>query len=68
MCGIVALISIDGKPLDDALGEEQVEGKLDESLERIKHRGPDGKGIWISKERDVGELLLMIALAGDALS
>lgn len=48
MCGIVAIASLEGAiPLTD------LEQRLDESLERIKHRGPDGKGIWVDDERRV---------------
>lgn len=53
MCGIVAVVSADGASLDPYL--HGLEGRLDEALERIKHRGPDGKGIWIGDSRSVGE-------------
>lgn len=31
--------------------------ELDESLELIKHRGPDARGQWISPDKRVGPLL-----------
>lgn len=53
MCGIVAVVSVDGSPLDIKL--DNLETRLDEALERIQHRGPDGKGIWVDEERGVGK-------------
>jgi len=33
--------------------------ELDESLELIKHRGPDARGQWISPDKRVGPLLFL---------
>lgn len=52
MCGIVAIVSPDGSALDEYI--PGLEGKLDEALDRIQHRGPDGKGIWVDESRAVG--------------
>ncbi|WVQ95814.1 asparagine synthase (glutamine-hydrolyzing) [Kwoniella sp. CBS 9459] len=46
MCGIVALLTTQRGALSDDRG--QLTKQLDASLDRIQHRGPDGRGIWIS--------------------
>lgn len=53
MCGIVAVVSVDGSSLDTQL--DRLEGRLDEALEKIEHRGPDGRGIWVDDARNIGE-------------
>lgn len=53
MCGIVALIATGDVPLDKSIGD--VESSLDRSLDRIQHRGPDGRGIWVSDDRKIGD-------------
>ncbi|NEQ74452.1 MAG: asparagine synthase (glutamine-hydrolyzing) [Okeania sp. SIO2C9] len=44
MCGIVALFSND---------EQISESSLKLGMDSLKHRGPDGKGLWISPDRRV---------------
>lgn len=44
MCGIVAMLSAE-RPIDA--------GALDRSLSALRHRGPDGRGTWISKDRSI---------------
>ncbi|OCF42611.1 asparagine synthase (glutamine-hydrolyzing) [Kwoniella heveanensis CBS 569] len=48
MCGIVALLTTESGSLSDDRG--QLKEQLDASLDRIQHRGPDGRGIWISDD------------------
>lgn len=35
--------------------EKSLETEMDESLEIIKHRGPDARGVWISPNGRVGK-------------
>src|SRR6185503_19592040 len=44
MCGIVAMLSR-RKPIDPAA--------LKRATDRLRHRGPDGEGLWISPDRRV---------------
>lgn len=47
----------EGKP-NDVLGmgyKERLVEELEQSLERISHRGPDGRGVWVSADARVGE-------------
>lgn len=44
MCGIVAIFSR-GKPVDPLV--------LQRATDRLRHRGPDGEGLWISPDRQV---------------
>lgn len=59
MCGISCIIRLDRAQghaahcLDDP---ETLTKQLDESLELIKHRGPDSRGQWISRDNKVGTL------------
>ncbi len=46
MCGIVGIISISGNPIDRLV--------LERFTDSLKHRGPDGQGIWLSQNRDAG--------------
>jgi asparagine synthase (glutamine-hydrolysing) len=53
MCGIISAVTLRGhKP---ACGDhESLSKAVDESLDTIKHRGPDSKGQWISEDGRVG--------------
>lgn len=62
MCGISAAISLSPKALDPSIaGGKQQNGnaigasKLENSLEAIKHRGPDARDTWSSNDGRVGE-------------
>lgn len=48
MCGIAGLISINGKPVNGIERCLQVMNHIQ------KHRGPDGEGIWIHEQNQVG--------------
>jgi asparagine synthase (glutamine-hydrolysing) len=64
MCGISCIISLDRSQghAADCLGEPTTLAKqLDDSLELIKHRGPDSRGQWISPDNKVGTLSLRFA-------
>ena len=45
MCGIVGIYSLNGKPVDENL--------LIKMRDTMAHRGPDGAGKWVSKDRKV---------------
>jgi asparagine synthase (glutamine-hydrolysing) len=48
MCGIFGFVSAVGR------GKEESLVALDAGMERIRHRGPDGSGKWVSREGRVG--------------
>lgn len=52
MCGISVVIALHGTSLDD--GTRSIAAMLDESLDRISHRGPDSRGVWINDDKSVG--------------
>ncbi|OJD18904.1 asparagine synthase (glutamine-hydrolyzing) [Emergomyces pasteurianus Ep9510] len=61
MCGITASIALpldhgrgDAHDSDEAAPNESLTYKLQASLEKIKHRGPDGSGVWVSPDGSVG--------------
>ncbi len=57
MCGISAVVTLDGinaVSLDKSIYLQKLTRTLDESLDSIKHRGPDARGQWISENNRVG--------------
>ncbi|KAH0359192.1 asparagine synthase, partial [Aureobasidium melanogenum] len=56
MCGISAVVSLSPGSLDSSItapqniGDGSQSSKLDQSLETIKHRGPDARDTWTSKD------------------
>lgn len=46
MCGIAGIVNADGKPVDRR--------RLLAMRESLRHRGPDGAGLWFSDDGDVG--------------
>ncbi|OAX85389.1 asparagine synthase (glutamine-hydrolyzing) [Emergomyces africanus] len=61
MCGITASIALplghvhgDAHGSTEASPEDSLTFKLEASLEKIKHRGPDGSGVWVSPDGSVG--------------
>jgi asparagine synthase (glutamine-hydrolysing) len=48
MCGIFGLLA------NAPRAEEEVRRDVLRGLDRIRHRGPDGSGIWVAPTRDVG--------------
>lgn len=61
MCGISVIVALEGhlrgKDVNGANGDirPKISKELDQSLERIAHRGPESQGIWISEDNRVGE-------------
>lgn len=73
MCGISAVVTLDKRSQNTAIGLNQgkkkangdtgthgpynatIEAELNESLDRITHRGPDARGIWIGRQGKVGK-------------
>ncbi|PHH60125.1 hypothetical protein CDD81_2083 [Ophiocordyceps australis] len=56
MCGLVASIKdprvqANGSP--NGISVDKIKQQLEKSLELIKHRGPDGSGIWVSPDGNV---------------
>lgn len=52
MCGISAVIALHGTSLGD--GSQSMETQLNGSLDRISHRGPDSRGVWVNDDHTVG--------------
>lgn len=52
MCGISVVIALHGTTLDD--GTRSIAAQLNESLDKISHRGPDSRGIWVNDDQSVG--------------
>jgi asparagine synthase (glutamine-hydrolysing) len=48
MCGIAGIASLDGSPVPDLAAGLEVLGRM------VDHRGPDGRGSWSSRSRNVG--------------
>ncbi|PHH82724.1 hypothetical protein CDD82_5079 [Ophiocordyceps australis] len=49
MCGLVASIK-DPRVHSKGISVDKIKQQLQDSLELIKHRGPDGSGIWVSPD------------------
>lgn len=52
MCGISVVITLHGTSLDN--GMQSIQDQLNESLDRISHRGPDSRGVWVNDDQTVG--------------
>lgn len=48
MCGIMGLVSLRRQPIP------RLEAKLEGMQRLLRHRGPDGAGLWVSDDRSVG--------------
>lgn len=46
MCGIAGILNFNDKPLNQHLIKQMTDSLI--------HRGPDGEGIWISKNKNIG--------------
>jgi len=70
MCGISCILAVGGHtPTHISSNHACVNGNsteskrkkllqgLDQSLDQIKHRGPDSRGYWISQDNEVGTLV-----------
>jgi asparagine synthetase B (glutamine-hydrolysing) len=68
MCGISAVVSLSPRPLDASVtgGTPQsytngsTTSKLEQSLETIKHRGPDARSTWTSTDGRVGTFCALV--------
>ena len=49
---------IEGVEINGDLEHNKLAKELDDSLELIKHRGPDSRGQWISSDKRVGPLTM----------
>ena len=61
MCGIsavIALSSIPSSQLNKPSHSDHVDPALDRSLYEIRHRGPNDKGQWHSRDGRVGSQML----------
>lgn len=55
MCGTSCAVALRGHPRSaNSPDRAHLSKTLDESLEYIRHRGPDAKGQWISDDCRVG--------------
>jgi hypothetical protein len=56
MCGISVVVDIErsGSRGRNDEARRMLYEELDKSLDAIKHRGPDTRGIWISEDNYVG--------------
>src|SRR5579864_1800813 len=48
MCGIGAILELGGRPVPD------LQSRLEAMNELLKHRGPDGEGLWAHRHGHVG--------------
>jgi asparagine synthase (glutamine-hydrolysing) len=59
MCGLTALLALNGGPeclqCDNNHDPQALQRQMDESLELVKHRGPDARGQWFSSDYSVGQ-------------
>lgn len=59
MGGVTAFLALRGKSGEDAKRlDENLDKALEQSLDIIKHRGPDAQGQWMSDDRSVGKAAL----------
>lgn len=65
MCGISVVIALQGTRLDN--GKRSIAAQLNESLDRISHRGPDSRGIWVNDDQTVG-IELSMGIEGKGLT
>ncbi|KKK13879.1 hypothetical protein ARAM_004225 [Aspergillus rambellii] len=58
MCGLTAFLALgrgdNGRQCGNCHGPHLLKGQMDESLELVKHRGPDARGQWFSPDYRVG--------------
>ena len=59
MCGLTACLDYNERtelaPADKK--HSKLEREVDESLELVKHRGPDARGQWISSDERIGMII-----------
>ena len=52
---------VEGVELNGDVEYNGLAKEMDESLDTIKHRGPDARGQWISPDKRVGPLAFLLA-------
>lgn len=52
MCGLVAIVNLDGRPVD--------RGTLGRMVETVRHRGPDSEGLWTDGAVGLGHRRLAV--------
>jgi asparagine synthase (glutamine-hydrolysing) len=63
MCGLTAILAVkQPDPSETTHPKKTLEEEIDQSLEAVKHRGPDARGQWISPDRRVGEFAFIYPL------
>ncbi|KAI9716020.1 MAG: hypothetical protein M1812_005654 [Candelaria pacifica] len=63
MCGISAIVALsdtarDGRRFRGVDDEDALRREMEDSLQLIKHRGPDASGTWVNSDQRIGELVL----------
>lgn len=58
MCGLTAFLRLgrDNTPRNSEDSPQTLGKQIDDSLELVKHRGPDARGQWLSEDLRVGML------------
>lgn len=56
MCRLTAILSFKRPDPPEGTNDRSLEEEIDNSLEFVKHRGPDARGQWISPDRRVGKV------------
>lgn len=55
MCGISCIVALEERARRTHEQDRQkIQERLCESLEHIRHRGPDSRGVWLSTDGRVG--------------
>lgn len=54
MCGLTAVLCLRGGACENNVDPQVLDRQMDESLELVKHRGPDARGQWFSPDHRVG--------------
>lgn len=58
MCGLTAFLALHGRSdwqHDEFTSTADLEQKVNDSLDLIRHRGPDARGQWLSSDCRVGK-------------
>ena len=63
MCGISAIVALADPAQDDHRlkvnnDDDALTREMEDSLQLIKHRGPDSSGIWINPDQRIGTTFL----------
>lgn len=66
MCGLTACLDYNVRAgvTNGVKKHSNLEAEIDESLEIVKHRGPDARGQWISSDSCVGMMWSSLGVQG----